>query len=228
MKGYSLAGLHCPRDIEGGAWRSFQTHNSMIKDAGTLGYVSKSGSQKNTQLNLNLNWSQSFHPWLASCFRYLHHRERKTNVHYTILVTLRTLTKEIHTNLWIKGSFHKTQGKQYPIRTHSPASSVKIRARSAMSRHSLLPATERERFFLAFILIKSLAAWGVFSLLVTGDWDYRKPLNQPPVFTKDSGALPNCRGGTLSADHVNHSGCVASNPLVRQYRFPFCCHLNVV
>ena len=62
MKGYSLAGLHCPRDIEGGAWRSFQTHNSMIKDAGTLGYVSKSGSQKNTQLNLNLNWSQSFHP----------------------------------------------------------------------------------------------------------------------------------------------------------------------
>lgn len=127
-----------------------------------------------------------------------------------------------------KGVFYKTQGKQYPIRTHSPASSVKIRARSAMPRHSLLPARERECFFLAFILIKSLASWGVFSLLVIGDWDYRKPLNQPPLFTKDLGALPNCRGGMLSADHVNHSGCIASNPLIHQYRFPFCCCLNVV
>ena len=152
MEGHSSAGLHCPRDREGRAWLSFQTNNSMIKDAGTLGYVSKSGFQKNTQVNLHLNCSQSFHPWLASCSTYLHHRERKTNVHDTILVTLKTLTKEIHKNLWIKGSFHKTQGKQYPTWTHSPASSAKIRARPAMSRHSLLPARERDCLFSGFHL----------------------------------------------------------------------------
>ena len=169
MEGHSSAGLHCPRDREGRAWLSFQTNNSMIKDAGTLGYVSKSGFQKNTQVNLHLNCSQSFHPWLASCSTYLHHRERKTNVHDTILVTLKTLTKEIHKNLWIKGSFHKTQGKQYPTWTHSCLQEKEI------------------AFSLAFILIKSLAAGGVFSWLVIGVWDYRKPLNQPPFIHKRFG-----------------------------------------
>ena len=42
-------------------------------------------------------------------------------------------------------------------------------------------------FSLAFILIKSLAAWGVFSWLVIGVWDYRKPLNQPPFIHKRFG-----------------------------------------
>ena len=66
------------------------------------------------------------------------------------LSSSKSLTKEIHKNLWIKGSFHTTQVKQYPIQTHSSASSVKITARSAMSRHSLLPARERECFFSGF------------------------------------------------------------------------------
>ena len=47
-------------------------------------------------------------------------------------------------------------------------------------------------FFLAFILINSLAAWGVFFFLVIGDWDYWKPLKQPPFIHKRFGIWGHC------------------------------------
>lgn len=122
--------------MESGARLSFQIWKSAIKEAGTLSSRSKSWSQQNAQLNLSLNWCWSFYPWITSCFRFLHCRERKTNMYISPPLSTLKSHREILTKTYeSQRVFIKTVAR-HPIWTHWPVFSVKVEARSAVSRRS--------------------------------------------------------------------------------------------
>lgn len=115
-----------------------------------------------------------------------------------------------------KGVFVKTMVRQHPIWTHSPAFSVKMGAKSAVSRCSYYCVKGKQCLFLAFTLIKSSVAW-VFSLCFSsGAETTGSHLTCLVLFTKGSGGhvcLIVLGERTRSADRGNHFGCFRQRSL---------------